>query len=318
MKQRLTILTEPVGIYYNLKTLGKKKVHSNYFYGGHPAVTRSLIEGLDKVGFTEYNYRPRNEKEIADHVHVLAGVDTLQYAIKLKKLGKIKRLTAGPNIVAFSTDYNNIIASEEVDLYLQPSQWAVNLHIKLQPSLKERCLPWPAGIDIEKYDVQNYTKKKDQVLVYHKDESDQFCYRVCNLLKKHGYRPVIIEYGSYILEDYKRILGESAFAIIISRQESQGIYLSEAWAMDVYTICFEPNYYMWKYDEFMIDIDGDISTCPYLTKKTGTTFQELRELDFILENIEDEIREASPRDWVKSNMTDECCAQDFLRKIGIS
>lgn len=66
------------------------------------------------------------------------------------------------------------------------------------------------------------------MLLYHKDESDQFAFRVEALLKRKGYRVIYVRYDSYIFEDYIKALGESEFAVVIARQESQGLYLTEA------------------------------------------------------------------------------------------
>lgn len=317
MKKRLTILTEPITFKSKLKLLAKKILGRQTKYGGHYAVTRSLVEGLQKIGNTDFNYRPKSEKEIAEHVHVLAGIETLKYAIGLKRQGKIKKLTAGPNIVVFSTDFESLIADEAVELYLQPSQWAADLHIKLEPKMQGRCVPWPAGVKIEDFEPDKYQRKKNQVLIYHKDESDQFCYRISYLLRKYGYKPVIVKYKHYQLADYIRLLGESEFCIMLSRQESQGICLTEAWAMDVPTICFEPHYYMWKYGDLVVEEADNISTCPYLTEQTGLTFFEMRELEEILKKMPELLPKFTPRKWVLENMTDEVCAKQFLDTIGI-
>ena len=317
MEKQITILTEPITFKSKLKRLVKRILGRQVTYGGHYAVTRSLVEGLNKIGYKGFNYRPKSERELADHVHVLAGVETLRYAIGLKKAGKIKRLTAGPNVVVFSTDYDSLIADDAIDLYLQPSQWAADLHIKLEPKMERRCLSWPAGIDMEAYKVANSKRDGKKVLIYHKDESDQFCYRVDYLLRKNGYTPTVVRYGHYKLEEYIKTLSECSFCVVIARQESQGIYLAEAWAMDVPTICFEPHYYKWKYGDFAYEEAENISTCPYLTEKTGCTFMELSELEEILRSMDTYRSKFAPREWVLENMTDEVCAKAFLRCVGI-
>lgn len=315
MREKFTILTEPVNLKSKIKLIVKKISGKQTKYGGHYAVTRSLVEGLQKIGYEDFNYRPKSKKDIAEHVHVLAGVETLRYAIKLKKNGKIKRLTAGPNVVVFSTDYDSLIADESIDLYLQPSKWTVDLHIKLESKLQDRCLAWPAGVDIEKLCPGKMLKKDKQVLVYHKNESDRLCYQICYILKKYGYYPIIVKYGEYKFDDYIKVLDESIFCVMISNLESQGICLAEAWAMNVPTLCFEPHYHMWKYGEFMHEEAEYVSTCPYLTEQTGLRFMELRELEDILVRMPEILSQFSPRKWVLENMTDEVCAKQFLEII---
>lgn len=313
--KKITILTEPVQFYYKTRIAVKKMMVRGYKYGGHVAVTRSLIEGLDKIGYTDYNYRPIRESDIAEHVHVLAGVEILRYAIGLKERGCIKKLTAGPNVVIFSTDENSIISNQCIDLYLQPSQWTADFHIELNAAMENRCVAWPAGVDINKLKYKQNVKKRKQVLIYHKEESNQFCFRVDYLVRRHGYSTVIIKYGSYKFDEYIKILQESAFMVVIAGAESQGLYLAEAWAMDVPTICYESNYYKWQYGDCIKERIGNVSSCPYLTKDTGVTFKELGELDDIISNIDMVLEDVHPREWVVNNMTDEVCARRFLDTV---
>ena len=310
MKKRLTILTKPTDLIPRVKRK----------YGGHQAVTRSLIEGLEKIGYQEFNYGPEQEEDIAEHVHVLAGVKTLEYAIKLKNEGKIRRLTAGPNIIVFPIEYNGIMADGNVELCLTPSQWVANLYIEMMPDLSGRCCSWPAGVDTDvwmEHTICREEKKGNKVLVYHKEESDQFCYRVCHTLRKYGFDPIIIKYGDYVLEDYKRMLAQCEFSVVISRQESQGIFMAEAWAMDVPTLCYDPHYYRWDYNGIVYERAGDITTCPYLTEETGMRWDGIKELEAVLASMDKRMKDFHPREWVMKNMSDEVCAENFLRIIGL-
>lgn len=65
----------------------------------------------------------------------------------------------------------------------------------------------------------------------------------------------------------------------------------------------------------MVEEAGNISTCPYLTKETGTTFFELRELEDILKKMPELLPTFAPRKWVLENMTDEVCARKFLNIV---
>lgn len=322
--KKLTILTRPT----NVPPVVKHK------YGGHQGVTRSLVEGLQKIGYEDFNYGPGSEDEIAEHVHVLAGVNTLQYAIELKKKKKIKTLTAGPNIVVFPDEYDAIITDPMVEKYFSPSDWNKRQFIEMMPSLKDRIYSWPAGVDTEYFKPAEKVERDNTVIVYHKFESDQFCYRVCCELRKYGYKPVVFKYGGrpvefyqgngasqqvekYDIGEFKEALNRSCFAVVISDQESQGLALAEMWAMDVPTICFDPHYYMWEWEGRFIERDGDISSCPYLSEATGLRFSNFEELSHILGMLSAGEAQFSPRNWVLANMSDEVCARGFLELIGI-
>lgn len=320
--KRLTILTRPTRI---PPTVTRK-------YGGHQGVTRSLVEGLEKIGFDEFNYGPENEEEIAEHVHVLAGVGTLQYAIELKNRGKIKTLTAGPNIVVFPDEYDALITNQSIEKYLTPSDWNKRLFLEMAPCLEGRLFSWPAGVDTEYFKPDEKMVRNNTVIVYHKFESDQFRYRVCCELRKYGFEPVVFKYGGRPLEFYqgngasqeiekydvnkfREALNHACFAVVISDQESQGIALAEMWSMDVPTICFDPHYYMWEWEGRLIERDGDISSCPYLSEQTGMRFSSFEELGHILDGLSVDYKRFSPREWVLANMSDEVCARKFLELI---
>lgn len=309
-----TILTEPLDTREHIREGIKYLVGRHRQYGGHGTVTRGLIEGLDKIGYTQYNYRPK-EKDIYETVHVLGGVKALQYAIKLKKEGRIKNLSAGPNIVVFSTDYDGLIAKEEIDLCVTPSLWISHDYVRREPSLRDRITEWPVGVDMDKFSPTTPFEKRQskQVLIYHKDESDQMCWHIEYILKEHGYNPVILKYGSYTLDEYKRLLSESEFMVAISRQEAQGIFMPEAWSMDVPTICFDRRFYRWPGTD--IAVTDDISTCPYIEKENGIRFMEIQEFSEILDNWTDLTKDMHPREWCRNNMSDVVCAKRFVEML---
>lgn len=318
MRKQLTILTEPVNFLYNTRNTVYRTLGMRSEYGGHPARTRRIVEGIRKLGFEDFNYQPRKIKDIGEHVHVMSNVRTLKFAIELKRRGRIKKLTAGPNIVVFADEYDSIIADSAIDLYLQPSPWTVDMHIRIEPKLIGRCDFFPlggVGIDLEKYPVKNYDRS-GHVLIYHKDEGIQFIYRIRNLLSKYGYNVHIIEYGSYKLEEYMDLANKSEFMVVVGRQESGGNFLTEAWAMDTPTICFDPHFYHWD-QPYEYELEGNISTCPFLTEYTGVRFIELSELEDIIKNIDQYKNVFAPRKWVSENMTDKRLSQLFLQKIGI-
>lgn len=309
----ITILTEPINFFQKRKNDIKKFMGRDYKYGGHKTVTKNLIEGLTINGTVKFNYRPSKKKDIYSRVHVLAGVKTLEYAIALKKEGIIQTLSAGPNIVTFSTDYNSLIADENIDLIIVPSKWVADLYVGMEPKLKNRCKVWSSGVDINTF-KSKLENTRNQVLIYNKMKNKQLSIDVCDLIVKNGYNAKVLNYGEYTLKEYCEELEKSKFMISLSESESQGIFLAEAWSMGVPTLCFDPGFAKWEYEK-IVEIEGELLTCPLLTEDTGMKFKNLKELSDIIQEIRKNKKKFIPREWVQNNLTLESSAKQFYDLI---
>lgn len=276
-------------------------------YGGHPAVTRSLCEGLDNLGIA-YNYNP-GVNDVCETAVVLHGIDALLQAIELKKKGTIKTLVAGPNLVILPTDYNAVIASEEIDLCIAPSQWVCDNYIYLKNELKERCLPWPAGINMANWDIPVAKPMPKRILFYNKRAPFKLFDKCVNITRDLGYEVDIITYGKYNLDDYKRYLNDCFLLVHFVEQESQGISLLEAWAANVPTLVWNPGFFLWENKNF------ECSSSPYLTEQTGCFFYDDTAYRKVLSDITFPDHRFTPRRWVAKNMTDTISAQRLLNLI---
>ena len=292
---KITILTQPIG--------GRRGD------GGHPAVTRSLLEGLKKLKFS-YNYNPRHVKDVADVIFVLADTNALQQAINLKKNGTIKKIIAGPNIVMWPTDRGGIIADPAIVVYVVPSIPTMVAYLEIEPSLQSHTQVWFAGVDEKKWQPLKQKEKTNSVLVYWKTESESFYKKVVKLLQAYDWHVIPIRYGKYNHSDYKKVLSQASFAVFISRSESQGLALAEAWAMDVPTLCWNPRQRNARGREYSL-----VSSCPYLSVQTGYDWRDLADFERLLKSIPYYLKDFSPRAWVLEHMTDEASALRMLAII---
>ena len=313
---KLTVFTEPVspvGFMQEIKSflrpvkffLQGKKAPGKKKYGGHYAVTRSLIEGLQKID-ADFNYNPPRKEDIAENVIVLSGVKRLKEVIELKKKRKIALLLAGPNIVEDVRSEDGIVADPAVDYYVVPSGWGKDLVVEDCIKLKDRVLCWSAGIDSQYWKPSPEPNDRDEVLIYWKTEPEDFCEDVIKLVKGFGMNPVLIQYGKYNVQDYKERLDKSRFAIFISRSESQGIALAEAWSMNVPTFVFEPGEFY-----FTGRMVYNVSACPYLTQATGLAWKTLDELQRMI-NDKNSFAGFAPREYVLKRFTDEYSAKQLI------
>ena len=285
-----------------------KPIPTKSKYGGHYAVTRSAVEGLRKIG-VKYNWNPRRAEDVFDTVVVLAGTDALEQAIRWKRTVKIHRLLAGPNLVVLPSEEKKLITAKEIDVYMVNSDWTYKVYTEDAPELKRNCAIWPAGVDTEFWS-QSGPADRSRMLIYQKSAPRELLDECKKAAESCGYSCDIITYGSYDAETYRRVLQSCRLGIFLSRSESQGLALAEAWSMDVPTL-------VW--DSKSVEYKGrtmQSSAAPYLSKKTGLFFQTPTDLASAIERCQR--HQFSPRQWVIENMSDEVSARKLCTLAEVS
>ena len=305
-KRKIKIFFEPfLSKYFNYKPSRGELL----MYGGHYAVSRSLIEGLYKMGYTNFNYNPSSISKVGDVVLVIADIYALKQAIKWKKEGRIKKLIAGPNLCVFPTDYPEI-SSTMIDKYITHSQWCIDYFVELCPNLKYKMALWPAGVD-DSYWLPDFTVEKNgkKILFFNKQPNKKMYSKCLEIALKYGFEVIELVHGKYALEEYKTNLNKVDFLIHFMDHESQGISLSEAWCMDVPTMVWNPG--MWTPGHMNIKC----SSAPLLCDKTGVFFKN--EIEF--ENLfkQNLLNKAlySPRSILLKNYTDIKVTEIFLNIV---
>ncbi len=273
---------------------------------GPSAVQQSLLAGL-RVLDVPFNCNP-SESELGDVVIVLSGVNNFKRAISWKQQKRIACLLGGPNVMNRPCDYNYLFTSKEVDICLVPSDWIRIAYEEDALALKGRVRCWPAGVDVDFWNPAS--GNRDCVLVYWKTESESFCQSVEKVIKKHGYTPIRIRYGSYDSPTYRRALNRAKFSVFISRSESQGMALAESWSMDVPSFVWDPGTLTYLGRSYSV-----VSACPYLTESTGNSWKQLEELDQLIRKFGQNKYTFTPRQWVLNNMSNAVTTQYLLRMI---
>ena len=316
----LTILTDPmpVGQYLVPELLrGVARLTRNQIrpsrhslpYRGHPAVTRSLVEGLRGTGL-RFNCNPRSIAELHDTVLVLAGARTLTQAIDLKRSGRFTHLFAGPNIVTLPTDHGGLLGAPEIEQVITPSSWVSELYSALCPALTGHLIEWPAGVDADAWRPRD-TRPGPAALIYTKGEAaGQPLVEQCSrFLEAQGLETIRIHYGQYTPASYLEALQNAAIMVAFADSESQGIAWAEAWSADVPTLIL-------RQDER--EFGGRLHECssaPYLTESCGAFFAEMESFTQVFETWRANTGQFQPRQWVLDNMTDRICAMTLMNAI---
>jgi Glycosyl transferases group 1. len=279
--------------------------HTPKKYSGHQCVTRSLVEGLEKIK-ADYNYNPKKITELKENVIVLSGVKQLAQMIEFKKRGLIKRLLAGPNIMVLPSMYDKILADKNIDYCIVPSNWVKELYELDCPELIGRIKAWPAGINEKDWVPSPQKKNPKNILFYHKRPEKKMFAACKECCEKAGYNVEVIFYGHYSLEEYKKALQRNSILVHFVEQESQGISLLESWSSDVPTIVWNPIFF------YIGGRNVTANSSPYLTESTGAYFKDLAEFKNLEKNGFFDSQKYSPRKWVLENLTDEKSAQRLL------
>jgi hypothetical protein len=306
--KKITILTEPIEndllkkIYKELVIIKgeilRKPDTKAIFPTGPEAVLKSLLNGFDRLNI-KYNLNPKEIREVGKTVIVLSDVEALKQAIGLKKKKEINILLAGPNLVIFSSDFNYIIASPEIDVCLVPSKQVAKRYVNDAPILASRIKVWYAGIDENYWKPNSNCSRGSNVLIYHKNASSYLRNKVTALLIKYRWNPIHITYGRYTPQEFKSALLISKFAVFLSRSESQGIALAESWAMNVPTFVWNP-----KTINYLGNVINNTSSAPYLSKTTGMEWEDIKKFEAIIMKINNYFKIFNPRQWILTNMTD--------------
>lgn len=276
-------------------------------FGGHHAVTRSLVEGLEKLN-VPFSYNPVLIEDLSRTVIVLSDAFALKQMIALKQQGYIKYLLAGPNILNDPSSHDGILSSPEVDVCITPCEIVCKLHERFLPSLKNRSLPWAAGVDADFWKPRADVIR-NKVLIYNKQSKgpttppDKYIQE----LEKRGYNVSVVNYGYYSVDEFLLHLQTATLLIGFSRDESQGIAWTEAWACDV------PTFIWYNSEPTYLGVQYNGSPAPYLSETTGSYFSSLDDLVSLLNRWENKDLRLSPRQWCLENMTDEVCAKELLR-----
>ena len=235
--------------------------------------------------------------------------------IRLKGAGVINRLTAGPNIVVFSTDEDSVIADPDIDFVITPSPWVSRKYIEDEPRLGGKLGEWAAGVSLEFWKFSN-PKGKTNVLVYDKYDSRTTKGRITpfiDYLIGEGLRVRTISPSNgrgYSPSQYRQELDWADLMVGFSAgSESQGIAWLEAWAAGVPTFILASETNVVRGRRF------EASSAPYLSEDTGHFFPHLDSFKKLVRDWKNGVLSFSPRKWVEMNQTDRVSASKFLEIV---
>lgn len=262
---------------------------------GPDAVCESLVRGLKELG-VEFALNPKQPQEVTV---VLSGTEALRQALAAKFSGQIKKLIVGPNIVIHPYHAERIICDEAIDIVLVPSKWVADFWSHEAPALKSKIRIWPAGVA-----VSSASTRMGQPIIYDKlGDKDLLAGAEASM----GTSVRKFTYGQFSRQKYLKALTDAPVVIYLSRSESQGLALQEAWAHDVPTLVNKSTHW----EGVGLSWDSPQINCPYLTPELGAVFENLEELPRMIEKS----LLLHPKHYCDKHLSDRASVQALLKLI---
>ena len=265
--------------------------------GGQKTLPRSISQGLQSLG-VDFDENRFSKDTTYKTCFVVKDVDCLRWAIELKRQGLIKNLVAGPMIVNFPHEADRIIESPLINTFILPSVWIKNLFAKLIQSDRPNLSVWALGVDTDYWrpreSVANVKIKK--IIVYAKNPTSEILSGVQETLKNRQIEYDILVPGLFTREEYRQALINACGVIFLSRSETQGLAMFEAWSCDVPTLHWNPGVLM-----LMNQVHEGASSCPYLNSECGLEFTDGSQFESQLQIFIERLPSFTPREFVLKN-----------------
>ena len=220
-----------------------------------------------------------------------------------------KKFIFGPHFSVFPNDealkINNI---HKNSIYIQPSQWAVDVWSLEKKFDKSPVKVYAFGVDTDKFNRENVANVSNTVLIYIKRRNVNDCMHIINFLHYKGFRLEIFNYQSKYKEvEYIQALKMCSFGVWIGQHESQGFALLECLSMNVPLIVWnvksmsqeENSPHDYNY------IQTQATTIPYWDERCGEYFYNQEEFESVFEKFKLKLDDGyyKPREYVVENLS---------------
>jgi hypothetical protein len=229
-----------------------------------------------------------------------------------------KRILYGPHFsILPEGNYLSLSKSDSRLLYIQPSQWVVQLW-RDQGANGIPIYPAPFPVDLEQF--KSISLPRTKVFVYLKNRSPHEYDQVIQLLRNHGYDPVIINYSTgYNQQEYIHLLNEAIFGIWVGRVESQGFALEEALAMNVPLLVWSVVRMDQTYglEQNYSHIHTKVDTAPYWDERCGVLIREASQLETGLQDLVKGIHEIrfKPREYIEEHLSPKAVYERYWKPL---
>ena len=297
-----------------LRPIVRRVVRGKHRMGGLDKVFLNLTLGLREIG-QPYLLNLPFERIIAGDRLVFLGVGTECFWGYDRK----DPVVAGIGILNHPRECPDLCERYPIVRFLQASEWACELY---RPVFGDRCVAWPVGIDTEKWKPLGQEKTFDYLIYdkirWKKDETyGQLLNPILEILRRNGSSFRLIQYGSYLPEQYADALAHCRAMIFLSDHESQGIAYQEALSSGIPILAWNRGLCL---DPLQFDERGNppaASSVPYFDSRCGMVFSDAAQFEALLPEFSRGLSERrfDPRAYILENLTLARSAEEFMRLV---
>lgn len=223
-----------------------------------------------------------------------------------------KKFIFGPHFSIFPNNKANFNNVHNNAIYIEPSQWVVNLW---KDEFKYNSLPlkpYPVGIEVP--DIKSNRSKDPLIYFKHRNPNDlQF---IINQLKSKNINPILIKYGSYKQEHYLNLLKETKYIIWIDAHESQGYALQEALSYDVPLLVWNVRRMNQEHSSRNYNhIKTEATTITSWDERCGEFFYEKEEFENTFNTFIEKLDQYKGQEFIKENLDLKTQCEKFLELI---
>lgn len=277
---------------------------------GPQKVVKNLVKGLDILG---YPYAVNKGLDSCARLWIHDDIEALRM---IKDLDPKIKVVVGPNLFVLPRNIPDDIELARA-VYIHPSPWAKDFWVDLG---FDRCPLdyWPTGIDTAA--LQPSDERKEKVLIYFKQRLPEELDFVKEILKGKQIPFEVIVYGHYKQSDYISALKKAKYLIWVGRQESQGIALEEALALNVPILVWDVDrvgHWLASAREMVVfnEKENDYrntTAAYYFDDRCGIKLKNKQDLAAGIDSMEKEWPKLAPRQYILENLNLEKQARDLL------
>jgi dTDP-4-dehydrorhamnose reductase len=218
---------------------------------------------------------------------------------------------SGPLCAPYESKYEHRV------VYNSLSKWVENM-LNEFGDFKVPIVQFPFAVDIQAFTIEK--RPIYDCLIYSKARHINILNKVIETVINCGLTFKLITYGKYKEEDYKDLLGECRFMLVLGRHESQGFALQEAMASNTPLLVLDSQS---MYDE--VDTHDGITyiykeigkkltatSVPYWSDECGIKIESIEDLPIYLNSMLNTYTHFNPRKFIESTLSAKPCLQNIV------